>query len=501
MCQMVAAVPRIQQRGDFDSLGSALAVLEAALELLGRKRLQQHDPARVDILDDGKRPFGRRGNRVVQLCQGFLVIAGNHWPFLRQGESDAEGRNHVAVGDVAKQLPDGPAAVPIWGVELVGVQAVDGIAQMRGQFGDAVDGIGEFALRQRTWCGPLELAYGEAWVGCRLRMQCGNRAGINTHGIKRSTIDAVERDKMNVGLRVAGVSAMLLSLGLTGCNRSDAETSAATGSSVDARPAAMEHKSKARANFVGFDRNGYPGDDRLRDLRQHFDFVGYWLTIPPGAKMNGWLGKRAKLRDEGFGFLVLANGRVEAEIKRARLSPDAMGKQDAALAIATARAEGFPDKAILFLDQEEGGRLTLEQAGYFFGWTEAVAASRYVSGAYVSGQPVPDGTGPNRHPLTVTTAQDVREHIVAQHLHTVTLWVAQDACPPAPGCVVQPPRLQDSGTAGAEVWQYAQSPRRPNLTRSCAKTYAADNQCYGGVTTDLVLDLDVAASADPSHGR
>ncbi len=51
------------------------------------------------------------------------------------------------------------------------------------------------------------------------------------------------------------------------------------------------------------------------------------------------------------------------------------------------------------------------------------------------------------------------------------------------------------------VWQYSQSPRRPELTKSCAKTYAKDNLCYAGVTTDLFLDLDVAGSADPSHGR
>jgi len=66
---------------------------------------------------------------------------------------------------------------------------------------------------------------------------------------------------------------------------------------------------------------------------------------------------------------------------------------------------------------------------------------------------------------------------------------------------LQAPRLADSGTLDAEVWQYAQSPRRPSLTKSCAQTYATDNQCYAGETSDLFLDLDVAKSADPSHGR
>ena len=258
---------------------------------------------------------------------------------------------------------------------------------------------------------------------------------------------------------------------------------------------------QASGEFVGFDRNGYPGDARLTELHRSFAFVGFWLNNPPGAKQNGWAGKRQKLRDAGFGFLVLWNGRLEAEIKKASVTPDALGLQDATAAIAAAEREGFPKHTILFLDQEEGGRLETAQSQYFFAWTEAVAASGYRAGSYLSGQPAPDGTGPDGKPLTITTAQDVKEQIAAHHLHPVVLWVAQDACPPAPGCVIQAPPLRESGTLDAEVWQYAQSPRRPAITKSCAQTYANDNQCYAGATSDLILDLDVAKSADPSHGR
>jgi len=257
----------------------------------------------------------------------------------------------------------------------------------------------------------------------------------------------------------------------------------------------------AAEKFVGFDRNGYPGDARLPELRKHFAFVGYWLNNPPGETANTWLGKRAAVRDAGFGFLVLANGRLDAEIKKSKLTPDALGKQDAAAAIAAAAREGFPPGAILFLDQEEGGRLLPEQAAYFFAWTEAVAASAYQPGGYVSGQPSDDGPGPDGKPVTITTAQDLREQVAARHLHRVVFWVAQDACPPAPGCILNPPDVKASGTFDADIWQYAQSPRRPGITKSCAKTYAADGSCYAGVSTDLFLDLDVATSADPSHGR
>ena len=273
-------------------------------------------------------------------------------------------------------------------------------------------------------------------------------------------------------------------------------------------------KVKGRAevgmDYVGFDRNVYPGDERLAELHRHFAFVGYWLNNPPGETGNSWAGTRAAVRAAGFGFLVLWNGRLDKEILAAAkrgTAADALGRQDAATAVAAARREGFPAGAVLFLDQEEGGRLLPEQAGYFFGWTEAVTGSGYRAGAYLSGQSTPDGTGPDGRPVTITTAQDVREQVAARKLHPVALWVAQDTCPPAPGCVIAPPKLGESGTAVANAagdvlaWQYAQSPRRAALTKSCAKTYGADGLCYAGVTKDLFLDLDVAGSADPSGGR
>ncbi len=258
-------------------------------------------------------------------------------------------------------------------------------------------------------------------------------------------------------------------------------------------------------HYAGFDRNLYPGDDRLATLHQHFAFTGYWLTPPPGETVNTWIGKRPQLLKAGYGFLVLANGRLDAQIRatwaRTSIAPTQQGQQDAQNAIAAAHHEGFPPKTILFLDQEEGGRLLSEQADYFYGWTETVAASPYRPGAYLSGQSSPDGIGPDGKPLLITTAQDVQQHIAAKHLHSIALWVAQDSCPPAPGCSATPPPLTQSGTPAAIVWQYAQSPRRPALTRSCGKTYAPDNNCYAGITNDLLLDLNVAATPDPSQGR
>jgi len=250
---------------------------------------------------------------------------------------------------------------------------------------------------------------------------------------------------------------------------------------------------------IGFDSNLYPGDAALPILRRHFAFVGYWLNPPPGERQNPWIGKREVLLRNSFGFLVLANGKTDAEISHAKrngVSPAALGARDAANAITAAQRENFPAQTIIFLDQEEGGRLNDNQSTYLLAWTEAVAHTNYLPGVYASGQPVNDAPG-----KTITTIQNIRELVAARHLHEIAFWVYQDACPPANGCSLQPPPITSSGTPNVTAWQYAQSPRRKEITAACAKTYAPDNNCYVPDMPNFTLDLTVATSADPSHGR
>jgi Domain of unknown function (DUF1906) len=266
-----------------------------------------------------------------------------------------------------------------------------------------------------------------------------------------------------------------------------------------AQNSASQTAAIASPNPVGFDSNEYPGDAALPALRRHFSFTGYWLTIPPGAHHNSWIGKRNILLSNGFGFLVLANGKTDAQIsraKRAGTTPAALGAKDAAIAVAAAKREHFPPQTILFLDQEEGGRLNTNQSTYLLAWTETVAHANYLPGVYASGQPVDDAPG-----KTITTIQNIRELVATQHLHEIAFWVYQDACPPANGCTLQPPPITSSGTPDIAVWQYAQSPRRPEITAACAKTYARDGNCYAPDIPGIMLDLSVATTADPSHGR
>jgi Domain of unknown function (DUF1906) len=303
-------------------------------------------------------------------------------------------------------------------------------------------------------------------------------------------------------MRAVWVSILLGTVAACGCSRSNNTAQvndSASASTVQPQPSAASSSISATSQSIGFDRNDYPGDDTMIALRKDFVFTSYWLTTPPGDDTNTWVGKRELLKQQGWGFLVLANGKLEAEILKARkagTSPANLARKDAAVAIAAAKSEQFPARTIVFLDQEEGGRLTDVQAAYLLAWTEAVAASDFRPGVYASGQRVQDDPG-----VWIDTVQDIRDRVKKGGLHEVAIFDAQDECSPAPGCTLQAKPLSAAGEPDLVAWQYSQSPRRPEITKSCAKTYAADGNCYAPEFPKLFLDMDVADSPDPSHGR
>ena len=89
----------------------------------------------------------------------------------------------------------------------------------------------------------------------------------------------------------------------------------------------MQIETQAPRGYLGFDSNEYPGDASLTELHKTFAFVGYWLTPPPGAKTNPWENKRELVAAHGFGFLLLFNGRLEAELKQALQALGALGDE------------------------------------------------------------------------------------------------------------------------------------------------------------------------------
>jgi len=248
------------------------------------------------------------------------------------------------------------------------------------------------------------------------------------------------------------------------------------------------------STYLGFDRNDYPGDANLKTLRQTFSYTGYWLNNPPGSKSNSWTGYRTAVESAGFGFLVLFNGRLYAELKSVAKA-QRMGKADALTAVSSARREGFPGGTIIFLDQEQGGRMLSEQKAYILAWVDGVIAAGFRAGIYCSGQVSPD----EEH---IVTAIDIRQSAGSRE---ITYWAINDACPPSPGCTFpqRAPNPSQSGVDFAEIWQFAQSPRRKDLAGRCTN-YSRDANCYPPGTSSaqgLHIDLNSATSPDPSHGR
>jgi hypothetical protein len=259
----------------------------------------------------------------------------------------------------------------------------------------------------------------------------------------------------------------------------------------------QSHVPMRTASYLGFDRNDYPGDENLSGLRQTFSFAGYWLNNPPGENSNSWVGKRSTLESAGFGFLVLFNGRLYAELKNVAHDTK-LAKSDAQAAISAARRERFPARTIIFLDQEQGGRMLPEQKAYIYTWVDVINGSGFRAGLYCSGIAAQESPG-----VSIVTADDVRQNAGSRN---IVYFVTNDACPPSPGCAFpkKPPHPAESGIAFADIWQFAQSPKRRDVAGACPANYNPDGNCYPpgvDLTHKIHVDVDTANSPDPSRGR
>ncbi len=254
---------------------------------------------------------------------------------------------------------------------------------------------------------------------------------------------------------------------------------------------------QAKIAYLGFDRNVYPGDEAMKALRRDFSFSGYWLSPPPREKTNTWRGKREFVRSLGFGFVVLYRGREQREITNTKMA-ESVGEADAHATAAAAKREGFPENTIVFLDIEEGGRLSPAYHSYIQGWLWTLTQIGFQGGFYCSGIPVKEDTH-----TTITTVDDIADFLALKS-RAFTIWAYDDACPPSPGCAFpeKAPSPELGGNSTTDLWQYAQSPRRKEFTAHCAPGYHADGNCYAPSDSAHAwfLDLDTATSSDPSNG-
>ena len=201
------------------------------------------------------------------------------------------------------------------------------------------------------------------------------------------------------------------------------------------------------------------------------------------------IGPRLSPRD--LDFSCCSTDGFYAELKTVA-NATRMGRSDARAAAAAARREGFPQATIIFLDQEQGGRMLPEQKAYIYAWVDGVIAAGFRAGIYCSGIVATDDGN-------AVTAEDIREHAGGRE---IVYWAINDACPPAPGCAFpqHPSGPAESGVKFAEVWQFAQSPQRKDVAARCTN-YNRDGNCDAPGVKELTVDLNSATSADPSHGR
>ena len=101
------------------------------------------------------------------------------------------------------------------------------------------------------------------------------------------------------------------------------------------------------------------------------------------------------------------------------------------------------------------------------------------------------------------TANDIRDNAGKREIH---FFISNDQCRAVARVASFPSRrrAQSSGVQFADAWQFAQSPRRPEMTAACRQTYAKDGNCYPpgfAPSSGLHVDVDTAKSADPSHAR
>lgn len=231
--------------------------------------------------------------------------------------------------------------------------------------------------------------------------------------------------------------------------------------------------------YLGFDRYGYPGDTVMSDWWTYspFFFVAFWLAPTAGHPDTGWMTKRSYLKGVGWGFLPIYFGRQDGGSGLTY----AQGQADAHQAATYAINAGFQFPAYLFLDAEGGPPLSAAYLNYLNGWvTEINTNSVFNAGVYCS------------H----STATSIKSKVGTQ---TCKFWVWNLTCPtPSPGCVATARNPNTCGYANAEIWQYAQNPRKSGV---CTTGYQADGDCevtYHGHT--LTLDLDSALSGNPGSG-
>ena len=268
-------------------------------------------------------------------------------------------------------------------------------------------------------------------------------------------------------------------------------------------------RSVPRNGHPGFDTRVYPGETALRAWEAHspYEWVGYYL-VAPCQKGTTWSGKRAALKQMGWGIAVIyigeqdwpdaardstanasstsassantgnnagmsnsANtgntaGTTAAKQCTAANLTAAKGELDAARSDSTAGAEGFASGTVIYLDIERVEGVSKNFETYIRAWVR----TKLTSGKYTPGIYVHEKNANALHAIVKS------EYANAGRAGEPPIWIAS----PVGFDVGAAPSA--SSFSFARIWQGVFNKA----------------ETWGGVT--LTIDANVATTADPSVG-
>jgi len=259
---------------------------------------------------------------------------------------------------------------------------------------------------------------------------------------------------------------------------------AACGSDSPTGPSPVTPPKDTVISFPGFDLSLYPGDAAMRAWTypaSPYYWTGYYFPAPC-HRDTSWSGKYTSLRAMGWGVTAIYVGQQDwsqipsaaaaravemsqgAATCSASLLSTAQGTDEAADAVAKMRADGFPDRAIVFLDVEYVTTVTPALLDYYRAWVSGVLREgHYRPGVYAA-----------KSNAQILYAAAVDSYRAAGSSETPAFWIAASAgfSPGAAPTAV--------GLDFAKLWQgmFEQS------------------QTFNGVT--LRVDVNVASSKSPS---
>ena len=240
-------------------------------------------------------------------------------------------------------------------------------------------------------------------------------------------------------IRVTAVAALI---GLAGCAGS---TGGGAAQAQTTQPLPPEPR-PVYAAHPGFDTRIYPGDAVMRTWKQAspYEWVGYYLPSPCQTGTT-WVGRRESLHAMGWGTAVIFIGEQDWRgLSRDSVAPEAgaqcttsnlnagRGAADAARAVTSAKADGFAQGTIIYLDVERVEKISPELKAYVSAWIQGVATDgQYAPGIYA-------------HDNNVAALRAIAGQATKK---PVTFWVAK-----ASGFdIMRTPAA--SGFAWAAVWQ------------------------------------------------